>query len=117
MYQQLNFGSRTAFVCVAIQLLLASSLLTSNATGGENASNPLAKVKNTDLRYQYLDLDNGRINDLFIDGAFMALDNLKIKYELHYWETDVSGAMTANGRWHEITPYYYSVNNPELTKL
>ncbi len=91
MYQQLNFGSRTAFVCVAIQLLLVSSLLTSNATGGENASNPLAKVKNTDLRYQYLDLDNGRVNDLFIDGAFMALDNLKIKYELHYWETDISG--------------------------
>jgi len=91
MYQPLNFRCRTAFIYVAIQLLLISLLLTSNATGEENASNPLAKVKNTDLRYQYLDLDNGRVNDLFIDGAFMALDNLKIKYELHYWETDVSG--------------------------
>ncbi len=91
MLQQLNFGCRTAFACVAIQLLLMSSFLTFNATSEENASNPLAKVKNTDLRYQYLDLDDGRVNDFFIDGAFMALDNLKIKYELHYWETDISG--------------------------
>jgi hypothetical protein len=43
------------------------------------------------LRWQYLDLDDSHINDLFIDGAFMANDKLKIKYELHYWETDLSG--------------------------
>jgi hypothetical protein len=91
MSQQLNFGCRTIFICVAIQFLLMSSLLISNATSEENASNPLAKVKNTDLRYQYLDLDDGRVNDFFIDGAFMALDSLKIKYEVHYWETDISG--------------------------
>lgn len=81
------------FLTSMVLLALASPCATF-ATGevpGENASNPLAKVKNTDLRYKYLDLDNGRINDLFIDGAFMALDNLKIKYELHYWETDISG--------------------------
>ena len=59
---------------------------------GENASNPLAKFKNTDLRWQRLDLDDGRVNDFFIDGAFMATDRLKIKYELHYWETDVTGS-------------------------
>ena len=57
----------------------------------ENASNPLAKVKNTDLRLQTFDVDDSYINDLFIDGAFMANDDLKIKYELHYWETDLSG--------------------------
>jgi len=91
MRQQFNFGYLTTFASVAIQLLFISLLLTSNAISGENASNPLAKVKNTDLRYQYLDLEKGRVNDLFIDGAFMALDNLKIKYELHYWETDISG--------------------------
>jgi len=63
------------------------------AGGGENASNPLASVTNTDLRLQYLDLadDLGRVNDLFVDGAFMINPKLKIKYELHYWETNVTG--------------------------
>jgi hypothetical protein len=61
---------------------------------GENASNPLAAVSNTDLRWQYLDLTNGRghVNDFFIDGAFMVHPKLKIKYELHHWETDVTGS-------------------------
>ena len=60
---------------------------------GENASNPLAKVKNTDLRWQHWDLPDSSksVNDFFIDGAFMATDKLKIKYELHYWETDLAG--------------------------
>ncbi len=63
------------------------------AAGDENASNPLASVTNTDLRFQYLDLtdDLGRVNDLFVDGAFMVNPKLKIKYELHYWETNVTG--------------------------
>ncbi len=63
------------------------------AGGGENASNPLASVTNTDLRFQYLDLadDRGRVNDFFVDGAFMVNPKLKIKYELHYWETNVTG--------------------------
>ena len=63
------------------------------AGGGENASNPLASVTNTDLRLKYLDLTNdlGRVNDLFVDGAFMVNPKLKIKYELHYWETNVTG--------------------------
>ena len=63
------------------------------AGGGENASNPLASVTNTDLRLQYLDLANGlgRVNDLFVDGAFMINPKLKIKYELRYWETNVTG--------------------------
>lgn len=63
---------------------------------GENASNPLAKVKNTDLRFQHLDLGDGHMNDFFIEGAFMPLDNLKVKYELHYWETDITGDSESN---------------------
>lgn len=92
---------KTQLSNTGIHILLASMLLVvpacpypAFATGEEkreNASNPLAKVKNTDLRWQYFDLDPNRINDLFIDGAFMALDNLKMKYELHYWETDLTG--------------------------
>ena len=31
------------------------------------------------------------MNDFFIEGAFMANDKLKIKYELHYWKTDTTG--------------------------
>lgn len=64
------------------------------AGDAENASNPLAKANNTDLRWQYLELedDKGRVNDFFIDGAFMVHPKLKIKYELHYWETDITGS-------------------------
>ena len=63
----------------------------------ENASSPLAKVRNTDIRWQYFDnTDDSHINDVFIDGAFMANDKLKIKYELHYWETDLSGDSEQN---------------------
>ena len=58
----------------------------------ENASNPLAAVKNTDVRVQYFDLgDDAEMYDFFLDGAFMLNPKLKIKYELHYWDTDVTG--------------------------
>lgn len=61
--------------------------------GQENASNPLAAVSNTDVRWQYLDgfVGRGRLNDYFIDGAFMVNPKLKVKYELHYWETNITG--------------------------
>jgi len=60
----------------------------------ENASNPLAAVTSTDLRWQYLDLigDDLRLNDYFVDGAFMVNPKLKVKYELHYWDTNISGS-------------------------
>ncbi len=78
-----------ALLCIC---LFVTSAGMADETEGENASNPLAKVKNTDLRWQYLDMENGHVNDFFIDGAFMANDKLKIKYELHYWETDITGS-------------------------
>jgi len=80
----------------ALFLLLFSAAGFAGEYVEENASDPLAKVRNTDLRWQYFDLDDSHINDLFIDGAFMANDNLKIKYELHYWETDLSGESEQN---------------------
>lgn len=60
----------------------------------ENASNPLAKANNTDIRWQYLDhvAGQGHVNDISIDGATMLTPKLKLKYELHYWETDVTGS-------------------------
>jgi hypothetical protein len=79
-----------ARLAVAGLLFLLSAVSTAQE---ENASNPLAKVKNTDLRWQYFDLGSaGHLNDFYIDGAFMPLDALKLKYELHYWDTNNSGA-------------------------
>ena len=82
---------RVLFACVCALLLSSPLGAADEKSGGENASNPLAKVKNTDLRWKYFDLDGGHVNDFFIEGAFMANDKLKIKYELHYWETDITG--------------------------
>ena len=62
------------------------------AENGENASNPLAAVNNTDLRWQYFDLDGPERNDYSIDGSYMIHPKLKLKYELHYWDTDVIGS-------------------------
>ena len=81
--------SVAARLAVAGLLFLLSAVSTAQE---ENASNPLAKVKNTDLRWQYFDLGSaGHLNDFYIDGAFMPLDALKLKYELHYWDTNNSG--------------------------
>lgn len=60
--------------------------------GGENASNPLAAVSNTDLRFQAFDLAGGDRHDTWIDGAFMVNPKLKLKYELHHWDSDVTGS-------------------------
>lgn len=61
---------------------------------GENASNPLAAVSNTDLRWNYSDLatNEAHLNDYFIDGAVMIQPKLKLKYELHFWDTNLSGS-------------------------
>ncbi len=92
---------RVVFACICALLLASPLVAAAEESGGENASNPLAKVKNTDLRWQYLDMDGGHVNDFFIDGAFMAHDKLKIKYELHYWETDITG--NSENDWESIT--------------
>jgi hypothetical protein len=83
-------------LCLISIFFIASYAGATEESGGENASNPLAKVKNTDLRYQYFDMEGSHVNNVFIDGAFMALDSLKIKYELHYWETDLTGSSENN---------------------
>ena len=63
-------------------------------TGVENASDPLAKVKNTDLKWQNFDLadpNDSRLNDFSVGGSWMFAPWFKFKYELHYQETDVTG--------------------------
>ncbi len=80
------------FVCLVVAVLYASRAMGAEGSG-ENASNPLAKVSNVDVKWQHLDsfAGLGEVNDRFIDGAFMINPKLKIKYELHYWETDITG--------------------------
>lgn len=88
-------SSSWAGVVALVSTLLAPGFAVSDesaaAEKGENASNPLAAVDNTDLRWQYFDLDSGKRQDFFIDGARMLSPKLKLKYELHYWDTDVTG--------------------------
>ncbi|MEH6451792.1 MAG: hypothetical protein V7782_02010 [Psychromonas sp.] len=63
----------------------------------ENASNPLAKVKNVDLRLQHFEDKNDRKqNNWSLEGAFMAADNWKITYEFHYLQTDINGKTEHN---------------------
>lgn len=66
----------------------------------ENASNPLAAVNNTDGRFQYFDLGDADRTDAWVDGAYMATSKLKLKYELHYWNTNVSG--TRQSDWESV---------------
>lgn len=51
----------------------------SSGSGGENASNPLASVSNTDIKYQYFDLGGADRNDMFADGAYMLNPKLKLR--------------------------------------
>ena len=77
------------------------------ADGEENASNPLASVNNTDLKYQYYDLRSGDRNDFTAEGAYMARPDLKLKYELHYWETNATGRSEKEFESVSIKPIYF----------
>ncbi|MBW1792730.1 MAG: hypothetical protein JRJ14_10855, partial [Deltaproteobacteria bacterium] len=73
----------------------------------ENASNPLAAVTNTDLRAQYFDLDGPERYDYWVDGAAMLTPKLKLKYELHYWDTDVTGSSKSDFESLHLKPIYF----------
>ncbi len=81
-----SIRSRRRTAALAVLTLFAAPV-----SVAENASNPLAAVNNTDIRFQAFDLGGADRQDAFIDGAFMLRDNLKMKYELHYNSTDVTG--------------------------
>jgi len=88
---------------------LALSLVTgiTNAYGEENASNPLAALSNTDLRAQYFDLGGSDRTDYWVDGAYMLTPKLKLKYELHYWDTDVTGTSESDFETFHLKPIYF----------
>ncbi len=79
------------FFCFSL-LTAALTVVGSSTEAEENASNPLAAVNNTDIRYQYFDLGEGADRqDAFVDGAYMLRPDLKLKYELHYNSTNATG--------------------------
>lgn len=87
--------------------LLLTALAASPAVGEENASNPLAAVNGTDLRFQYFDLDGADRWDGWIDGSYMLTPKLKLKYELHYWETNVGGSSANGFETLHVKPIYF----------
>jgi hypothetical protein len=82
-------------------------VLASGHAYAENASNPLAAVNNTDLRVQYFDLDGSDRSDYWVDGAYMLSSKLKLKYELHYWSTDVTGSRESDFEEFRVKPIYF----------
>jgi hypothetical protein len=89
-------------------VLAAFFFISSPCIAEENASNPLVKVKYTDVRAQYFDNPDGSYTwDFWLaDGAFMATDKLKIKYEVHYWKTDVTGSNESDFESVHVKPIY-----------
>lgn len=75
-------------------LALTFSIGIANAAGAEeNASNPLALVNYTDLRLRYYELADGKDRtDYAIEGAYLVTPEFKVIYELHYWDTDITGS-------------------------
>ena len=88
--------------------VLILAFVAARATAQENASNPLAAVNNTDLRFQYFDLggESDRTR-LWMDAAYMLTPKLKLKYELNYWSTDVTGSRESEFESFHLKPIYF----------
>jgi len=99
------------------KFLLALGLMftTGVALAEENASNPLSAVNNVDIRGQYNSdfIGLGDKHDVYVDGAQMLTPKLKLKYELHYNFTDVTGTNENDFEKLVIKPIYF----PFQTKL
>ncbi len=95
---------KKSFTAYALALTLVTGI--TNAYGG-NASNPLSAVSNTDLRIQFFDLDGSDRTDYWVDGAYMVTPKLKLKYELHYWDTDVIGTSESDFETFHLKPIYF----------
>ncbi len=71
-------------------------------TAPENASNPLAKTRNTDVIGSGFRVDDGvDLATGAVEGAFMARDDLKVKYEAHYWRLETAGPSSSG--WESFT--------------
>jgi hypothetical protein len=88
---------------IGLMLVLASGY----GYAQENASNPLASVSNTDLRFEYFELGGSNLGEFWVDGAYMLTPKLKFKYELHYWNTDVTGSSESGFETIHLKPIYF----------
>ena len=61
----------------------------------ENASSPLAKVRNTDIKLRIFDVDGFDRDEYKLEGALMLTPELKFRYEARYWQTDITGRDTS----------------------
>jgi hypothetical protein len=60
------------------------------------------------VRLQYYDLDGPELYDFWVaDGAYMVSPKLKLKYELHYWDTDISGSSESGFESLHLKPIYF----------
>ncbi len=87
--------------------ILGITVFAGTAVAEENASNPLAATNNVDFRWQYTSADPGDAHDVFVDGAYMLMPKLKLKYELHYNFTDVTGSDENDFEKVIIKPIYF----------
>jgi hypothetical protein len=100
-------GLKTIVKVISTYLFIFLVFGANHAYCAENASNPLAAVNNTDIRWQYFDLDGPELNDLSVDGAYMLNPKLKLKYDLHYWNTDVTGSSESDWESLHLKPIYF----------
>jgi hypothetical protein len=92
------------FVCIA----LACALPTYAEEQEENPSNPLAAASNLDLRAKYLDLGDDFERYIYsLEGSTMLSPKIKLKYELHYWDTDVTGSSENDWESLVIKPIFF----------
>ena len=98
---------KKTYALYALALILVLVTGATHAYGEENASNPLAAVNNTDIRLQYFDLGGSDRNDYWLDGSYMLTPKLKLKYELHYWDTDVTGSNENDWESLHLKPIYF----------
>lgn len=95
MGKDVNNMSKLIILLMVILISISGTAVVSaeeQKSGGENASNPLAAVNNTDLRIRVYELTNDQDRTYYtIKGAYMVAPKLKMTYELHYWDTDVTG--------------------------
>ncbi len=89
-------------------LAFGLTLATGMASAEENASNPLSAVNNVDLRWQFTSADPGDKHDVFVDGSHMLMPVLKLKYEVHYNFTDVTGSDENDLEKLVIRPIYFT---------
>jgi hypothetical protein len=87
--------------------ILGITVFAGTAVAEENASNPLAAVSNVDIRWQFTSADAGDRHNVFVDGAYMVHPKLKLKYELHYNFTDVTGSDENDFEKVVIKPIYF----------